>query len=290
MSGIIYEANFSRTPLIKYEDGMVKSIYDRLIGQYDTTGTYRSVYCGSYKISNNIIGHTQYTNGYISDSSSIFIYTKNNSIYNYSGELLAHFDGDVSGALAAYIVYHYNKVQHTTVNDTTPASTEAKSVSRSSANTPSNLDTVGNGCLYILLGLLALPLVAWIGWELNVTFWTRILSDAFEYNNWVGIIFFYGVTIFCTIFASIGVFQDSKNRNVIKVFTETFSSIYGTLSIGMIVGGIAYIIETLVTKASLWNILLAILGLPFMYSIIGFFPAVIASILTSILIQFKPKE
>lgn len=290
MSGIIYEASFSRTPIVKYEDGMIKNIYDRLIGQYDTTGNYKSVYCGAYKISNNIIGHTQYTNGYLSDNSSIFIYAKGSSIYNSSGGLLAHFDGDVGGALAAYIVYHYNKVQHTSVNSTVTTPSSSTNVSSTSSSYTPTSSSDGSGCLYILLGLLALPLVAWLGWNLNVAFWTNMLSKTFESGNWFGLIFFYGVTIFCTIFASIGVYQGTRNRNVIKVFTETFSSIYNILSLGMVVGGIALLIEVIVTKASFWNLILAIFGLPLMYSIIGFFPAVIASILTAILVLFKGKD
>lgn len=284
MSGIIYNANCARTPLLKYSDGQIFDIRDMIVGMYDVYGDYRSIYCGSYKTSQNVIGHNKYNNGYAGYSSSVFIYAKNNHIYDSSGSLLATYDGDTSGAIAAYIVYNYMKTQRSTVTEKTPISSSYVPSTSSYTNSDSS---DGNGCLLVLLAILALPIVCWLGWNINVEFWTKLLSSAIEENNWIGILGYYGVTLFCTILAAINTFKTTNNTSFFKVISETFKAVYSYINVGMMIGGIIVFLEILITHQSLFNIILVIIFIPVVYYILAFFPAVIVSVLTAILVLFK---
>jgi len=192
--GSIYLPGTINTPkkeIIRYEGGYIRTIYGICIGRYDD----KYVYEGDAPFNNHHIGTIEFNYGYLRSSRNILVKAYNDGSLSFgNSRYFAYFDGDMAGAIAAFILCYKKgmlEIPSTSAYASPPSNTVKKSNESgcSSATVGSGGSDGSTGCLAVIAIIVFFGCAVYAGFSV----WSALFGEIFTgeasfMDNWGALI------------------------------------------------------------------------------------------------------
>lgn len=173
--------NSPKKEVLRYEGGYITNTQGYYIGRYDE----KFIYGSSHSFDSDHIGTISFNYGYLRSSNDIFVIANNDGSLSVNGnKYAAYYDGDIIGAIAAFIVgYQKGLIPISTTNScnsssksSTPKNSSTSNQYSYSSNSGIGLPESGWGCLGIILTPLLILIFIYVGFAA----WFYAFKDTFN--------------------------------------------------------------------------------------------------------------